>query len=103
MAVSPNVVPAIVLLPLEMVGGAPQSTTGRIRIAINTELALIAVGTEGGEPESLAQWVSIIVIERMHPSNLPEQVGRGSQFRLAIQLAVAVVTPAETSYPLSQV
>ncbi len=34
---------------------------------------------------------------------LLEQVGRGSQFPLAIQLAVAVVTPAETSYPMSQV
>ncbi len=34
---------------------------------------------------------------------LLEQVGRGSQFPLAIQVAVAVVTPAETSYPLSQV
>ncbi len=43
MVVSPNVVPAIVLLPLEMEGGAPQSTTGRIRIAINTELALITI------------------------------------------------------------
>ncbi len=42
MVVSPNVVPAIVLLPFEMDGGAPQSTTGRIRIDINTELALIA-------------------------------------------------------------
>ncbi len=34
---------------------------------------------------------------------LHEQVGRGSQFPLAIQVAVAVVTPVETSYPLSQV
>ncbi len=52
MAVSPNVVPAIVLLPSEMEGGAPQSTTGRIRIAIKTELALIKIGlgTEGGGP-----------------------------------------------------
>ncbi len=43
MAVSPSVVPAIVLLPSEIVGGAPQSTTGRIRIAIKTELALIKI------------------------------------------------------------
>ncbi len=57
MAVSPNVVPAIVLLPSEMVGGAPQSTTGRIRIAINTELALILLQwgqREGGH----SQWPS---------------------------------------------
>ncbi len=52
MDVSPSVVPAIVLLPSEMEGGAPQSTTGRIRIDINTELVLItilpiAVGKEG--------------------------------------------------------
>ncbi len=61
------------------------------------------MGTEGGGPESMAQWVNIIVIEHMHHNNLLEQVGRGPQFRLAIQVVVAVVTPAETSYPLSQV
>ena len=56
MAVSPSVVPAIVLLPSEMEGGAPQSTAGRIRIGINTELALvyIGLGTDGG---GHSQWL----------------------------------------------
>ncbi len=58
MAVSPSVVPAIVLLPSEMEGGAPQSITtiGRIRIDINTELALvyIGLGTDGG---GHSQWL----------------------------------------------
>ena len=35
--------------------------------------------------------------------DLPTQVGTGSQVPLAIQVAIAVVTPLETSYPLKQV
>ncbi len=35
--------------------------------------------------------------------DLREQVGRGSHTPLAIQVAVAVMTPVETSYPLTQV
>ncbi len=34
---------------------------------------------------------------------IPAQVGRGPQAPLAIQVAIAVVTPGETSYPLTQV
>ncbi len=59
MAVSPSVVPAIVLLPSEMVGGAPQSTSGRIRIAINTELALILDWVQReGDHEHYCGWYS---------------------------------------------
>ncbi len=35
--------------------------------------------------------------------DLREQVGRGPHTPLAIQVAVAVMTPVETSYPLTQV
>ncbi len=48
----------------------------------------------------MAEWVNT---EHTHQNNLREQVGRGSQFSVIVQVAVAVVTPVETSYPLSQV
>ncbi len=34
---------------------------------------------------------------------IPAQVGRGPQAPLAIHVAIAVMTPVETSYPLTQV
>ncbi len=61
------------------------------------------MGTEGWGPQSMAEWVNIIEIGIPNIRILLEQVGRGPQFSLTIQLAVAVVTPAETSYPMSQV
>ncbi len=45
---------------------------------------------------------NIIVVDTHH-NNIREQVGRGPQVPLAIQVAIAVVTPLETSYPLTQV
>ncbi len=46
---------------------------------------------------------NIIVIDSEHHNNIREQVGRGPHVPLAIQVAIAVVTPVETSYPLTQV
>ncbi len=51
----------------------------------------------------MAEWVNIIEIGIPNIRILLEQVGRGPQFSLTIQVAVAVVTPVETSYPLTQV
>ncbi len=46
---------------LETEGGVPQSTTGIIRIAINTELFLITtIHWEGGGPQLMAEWANII-------------------------------------------
>ncbi len=39
----------------------------------------------------------------LHHNNIREQFGRDPQVPLAIQVAIAVVTPVETSYPLTQV
>ncbi len=62
MAISPSVVPAIVLLPSEMVGGAPQSITGIIRIGINTELALVYTYCSGNRRRgATAEWRLICI------------------------------------------
>ncbi len=63
-----------------------------------------------GRGTTVHSWVSKIIIsvigidsEHTHHNNIREQVGRGPHIPLARQVAVAMVTPVETSYPLTQV